>query len=167
MAVYFIKACESALIKIGFAVNPHQRLNALQCGSPEPLALIAVMPGGAAEEAKLHGRFSAHRARGEWFKPSPDLDALIEAHQCEPAMALVPEPVSPAPGYGFEQVVYRIRRYAYDHGLRPGGLAAKSGLALNTLRSLNEPGWNPTRRVVERIEAIIPADYCATPDRCA
>lgn len=154
MAVYFIQSAGNHSIKIGHGRDPQQRLSDLQCGNPWRLSLLATMPGGEAEEGALHARFAAFHLRGEWFRPNDELDALIEQHRISDAAP----PVRPD-GPGFDQVIYRIRRYAYDHGIRPAGLAAKTGLALNTLRLLHSSEWNPTLRIIKKIEGVIPADF--------
>lgn len=68
--VYFIQAAESGRVKIGIAANPVRRLAELQTGSPEPLRILGVIPGGARLESQLHARFADDRLHGEWFRPS-------------------------------------------------------------------------------------------------
>lgn len=75
--VYFIQSERGGPIKIGRAINPEQRLKQCQTGSPERLVLLAVISGGRDLERSLHARFAASRLRGEWFKPTPELIALI------------------------------------------------------------------------------------------
>lgn len=77
--VYFVMAARSGLIKIGSAVDPDARIRTLQTGSPEPLILVGVTLGGEAKERNLHRRFAADRSHGEWFHPSEELLAHIEA----------------------------------------------------------------------------------------
>lgn len=72
--VYFI-GC-GAFVKIGFAANADWRLKDLQVGSPHTLVLLATIPGGAAEEARLHRQFAAYRHRNEWFR----LDGTLAEH---------------------------------------------------------------------------------------
>lgn len=62
--VYFVLAAQARLIKIGFAANTAERLKSLQVGAPEPLRLLAELPGGPAREAELHRRFAAYRMQG-------------------------------------------------------------------------------------------------------
>lgn len=74
MTVYFIQAGKRGPIKIGFTDgHPVDRLNYLQCGSAVQLTLLGCAPGTERDEKALHRRFSAHRIRGEWFKPKPDV----------------------------------------------------------------------------------------------
>lgn len=49
--------------------------------SPEPLVLLATIPGGRAEEERLHERFDDDRDHGEWFRPSDALVALVEKYK--------------------------------------------------------------------------------------
>lgn len=55
--------------KIGRATNPRARLQSLQCGVPDDLALIHTVEVGAMAraEAAAHERFRLARLRGEWF----------------------------------------------------------------------------------------------------
>lgn len=76
-SVYFIEAQGTDLVKIGIAAKPQDRLGELQTASPHKLAILATMAGGRAEERRLHHRFAASRATGEWFHRTPELDALI------------------------------------------------------------------------------------------
>lgn len=77
--VYFIRAGASGAIKIGTTrSNPHARLRDLQTGNPDPLTLLAAMPGGADVERGLHERFADSRLTGEWFRPTDRLLGFIE-----------------------------------------------------------------------------------------
>lgn len=77
--IYFIQAEGVGHIKIGFteAEDAAARLVSLQIGSPVLLKLLGVIPGTMEDEKNLHRRFAAHRVTGEWFKPAPDLLALV------------------------------------------------------------------------------------------
>lgn len=70
--IYFIGALGGP-IKIGYGYDPQARLGELQVGNHQQLHLLATASGGRAEEMKLHQRFAAHRLRGEWFAPAPEL----------------------------------------------------------------------------------------------
>lgn len=73
------------LIKIGWTVNPTDRLETLQSMSPVILRILATMPGSMRTEQELHQRFGVHRRHGEWFEPADDLVAFIKA--LDPARA--------------------------------------------------------------------------------
>lgn len=75
--VYFIQA-ESGPIKIGVAYDPAERLAGLQIAHFEQLSLRATLSGGLALETDLHSRFAHLNIRGEWFRPAPDLLAVID-----------------------------------------------------------------------------------------
>lgn len=77
-AIYFIQDGEDGPIKIGSGRNPWLRLEHLQIGNPRELHIRAVVRTHRGYERELHQRFAAHRIRGEWFEPVPDLLALIE-----------------------------------------------------------------------------------------
>lgn len=75
--VYFIRAVQTGRIKIGFSSSPERRLKELEYGCPEDLELVTKIPGSFFREHDLHRQFAAHRARGEWFEPAPELLAYI------------------------------------------------------------------------------------------
>ena len=75
--VYFAQSTAGGPIKIGYSASPEARVASLECGSPFPLRVLKTIPGDAKVERSLHDRFAAHRLRGEWFAPHPDLLAFI------------------------------------------------------------------------------------------
>ena len=75
--VYFIQQGDGGPIKVGVACDPTRRLAELQTGCPDKLRLLATRPGGIQEEHRLHAQFAQSRIRGEWFRPSVELIALI------------------------------------------------------------------------------------------
>ena len=80
VTVYFIRAdCPVGYIKIGIANNPKGRLAGMQVHCPYLLRLLATSTGGRKVEKELHRRFHDAHVRGEWFRPTPELLAFIEA----------------------------------------------------------------------------------------
>ena len=77
--VYFIEG--DGKIKIGVAQYVESRLRVLQAGSPVPLKILAVCPGGYERESELHKRFADTRLYGEWFEASEDLMDFIQDMQ--------------------------------------------------------------------------------------
>lgn len=78
--VYFIQAgTRRGPIKIGRASNLAGRLSDIQTHNHEALYVLAAIPGGAAEEARMHEKFDRARIRGEWFTPSPELLSFISS----------------------------------------------------------------------------------------
>ncbi len=69
--VYFVRAGDA--IKIGRTGNLAARLRALATASAVPLELLAAVPGGAAQEARLHRRWRHLHIRGEWFRADEEL----------------------------------------------------------------------------------------------
>jgi hypothetical protein len=66
--IYFVQQGTDGPIKIGVSTDPEQRLRTLQSSSPQPLTLLAFMPGGVESERDLHRRFADGRLEGEWFR---------------------------------------------------------------------------------------------------
>lgn len=76
--VYFL--CEEAaeFVKIGWcADSPSKRCNELQTGCVRTLFVAATMPGDRLLEGKLHRHFAMERQRGEWFRMSERIAAII------------------------------------------------------------------------------------------
>ncbi|MEU4772952.1 GIY-YIG nuclease family protein [Micromonospora sp. NPDC023644] len=70
--VYFIKF--GPYVKIGYSTQLHGRLRAL--GKPTT-DVLAVIPGGYAEEQELHTRFKKARVINELFHATPELVEFI------------------------------------------------------------------------------------------
>ncbi len=75
--VYFARASDGR-IKIGTSRTPSKRRNSLASDSGMDVRILATTPGSYARERELHAQFAAHRLRGEWFAPAPELLAFIE-----------------------------------------------------------------------------------------
>lgn len=77
--VYFLAStCPPGLIKIGWARNIKKRLSQLQCGSPHPIRLVAVMRGATRlDEGAMHRLYAKRRYRGEWFWLCPEMAEQI------------------------------------------------------------------------------------------
>lgn len=82
--IYFVRAAAPCgLIKIGRSANVVARLEELRCSSPVELTLEGAFEANSSVEPALHILFDQDRVRGEWFRPSPALEALIDL--CRPA----------------------------------------------------------------------------------
>lgn len=77
MSVYYAAAPELRMVKIGFAADPWHRFSKIQSDSPCALKMLAIEEGGLALEASRHAQFAQHRARREWFRLSPEIEAHI------------------------------------------------------------------------------------------
>ena len=75
--VYFIQAGDDGPIKIGWAIDPWDRMATLQTGNPQTLHLRRWVTGTRSMERYLHRQFRADRIRGEWFAPSKELVRFI------------------------------------------------------------------------------------------
>jgi hypothetical protein len=77
---YFLRAdCEAKLVKIGHSVNLKWRLTGLQTQCPVQLSLIGLVQAPAGTELVLHETLATSRAHGEWFRPTPELEAIRAA----------------------------------------------------------------------------------------
>ncbi len=50
-----------------------------------------------------------------------------------------------------DQTIAKVRTEAQQQGLRPATLARRSGLALNTLRDMYSPDWNPRVETLRKV----------------
>lgn len=72
MFVYFIQAGDGGPVKIGIASDPEKRLAEMQVGNHVELILLAVRPGSADLERRIHARLLPGLIRGEWFRADTD-----------------------------------------------------------------------------------------------
>lgn len=77
--VYFVEGPDGS-IKIGHSRNVSRRVKTIQALNPTATLLLD-LPGGIVAERDLHQRFAKHRLDGEWFRPAPELLALIASHR--------------------------------------------------------------------------------------
>lgn len=73
MPLYVIRAGDDGPVKIGIATDVKRRIAGFQTSQPERLHLLHMFEGGRDEERALHARFKAHRIKGEWFEPIPEI----------------------------------------------------------------------------------------------
>lgn len=74
--VYFALCVGTTHIKIGRTTGrPEKRIGKFQ--NSAPVELMLAIPGGGAEERKLHGEFGSLRTHGEWFRAGSELTDFI------------------------------------------------------------------------------------------
>lgn len=76
--IYFARDTGCGLIKIGYSRKPAKRIAGLSYELKRPVRLLAVARGSRRTERHLHDLFIEDRYEGEWFFPSPALDALVD-----------------------------------------------------------------------------------------
>jgi hypothetical protein len=76
----YMVACHDH-VKIGYATSMRDRLSTMQVGNPYPIRHLNTFKTDDMEgtERRLHDRFWAYRARGEWFKMPSRLIARLAA----------------------------------------------------------------------------------------
>ena len=82
--IYFVQFGSDGPIKIGMTTGNtlatvYTHIKSLQTASPYGLHLIAVMPGKAGTEQKIHKKFSSTRLQGEWFLSDETLLTFIRS----------------------------------------------------------------------------------------
>lgn len=80
--VYFIESGQGGPVKIGYTATNRSiaaRVRSLQGGNPEQLYVVAtVLDAGPRTEKRVHRRLAASRLRGEWFRRTDEVDALVD-----------------------------------------------------------------------------------------
>jgi DNA-binding XRE family transcriptional regulator len=162
-AVYFIREESSGAIKIGVAKDVYRRLSFLRTAHSSELTLLGVIAGDGLREAALHRQFQHIRLRGEWFRPEPDLLALIAQEAACPMQPRSRKRAELGQTFGFTLLVdisiARIRAYAQHMGWTRNRLATEAGLAESTIRAIESAEWSPTADTLRRLEGIIPEDF--------
>jgi hypothetical protein len=75
--VYLIS--DGTFYKIGYSLNPIERLQHLQGANPRKLEIVGTIRGGYKKECQLHAKYEHLRVQGEWF--SKDKSILEEFRQ--------------------------------------------------------------------------------------
>lgn len=76
--IYFAQATDGGPVKIGTSADVDTRLHQLEQHYGKPLALLATLPGGREEEARIHARFAHLRlGRTEQFLPNRELMSFL------------------------------------------------------------------------------------------
>ena len=89
--IYAIRCGENGPIKFGYAKDPRKRLLQLQTSHHEILQLLACeqsMDDEAAEQI-VHAKCAPYRIRGEWFRPSERVMAVVESMKTGDAAAKI------------------------------------------------------------------------------
>lgn len=55
--------------------------------------------------------------------------------------------------------IERIRAYVREKGWSRLRVAREAGMADTVLRKFNDADWNPTRETLQKLSAIVPADF--------
>lgn len=131
--VYFVWDGEA--IKIGFSGSATHRLIALQSSHPRRLKILHKIPGTMADEKRLHQQFAHLNIHGEWFRPGPDLMAMIEGRDY--ALDQIIE---------VENVRIELSRWAADKSKKVREACRPIDFALEAVVT-GKPFWNPTGQI--------------------
>lgn len=146
--IYFIQEGPDGAIKIGWGADPVSRLRAFQVGNSAVLKLLGSIPAFPDEEIGWHVRFAACQKRSEWFYPTAELLAAINA-------ALGAEPVKPAECVPAQGRVTGADVYAWmrSEGMEVHELARKLRYSVpHVANALFVNGFSP--RMAYRLEAL-------------
>lgn len=137
-SLYVVQA-QSGLVKIGIAKDPAARLEALQTGSPEHLALVHThmpedFPADAVERA-AHDILRSMRRKGEWFEVS--VEQAIDAIQAGLDRLRNPKPPRPETVDGPKAA----RAWRDKRGFTRDQLAELIGHSASTIRQMELGHW--------------------------
>lgn len=68
MAVYWLRADDTDLVKVGYAKDVSARMRTLWTGSPHTFTVLRTELGNRFLEAALHRHYWPKHHKGEWFK---------------------------------------------------------------------------------------------------
>lgn len=92
--VYFLLAPDIGRLKIGFSIDPSNRVGDLSTCSPVKLELLKTVKASSDLEQLLHHLLKKKKVHGEWFEATPGLLAFIkrlkEGQKLAPEDLLVP-----------------------------------------------------------------------------
>jgi len=78
VTIYFIQAGDDGPVKIGWSRNAERRLRDLDRQMPWKLHLRRTIEAPRDYETRLHTHFREHHIRGEWFRPAPEIQAVMD-----------------------------------------------------------------------------------------
>lgn len=146
--IYFVRPVGMlGPIKIGFSTVPESRLLSLAVWSPFPLEIVATAPGTFRLEMKIHNCFAHLHLHREWFSPSRELVAAIDAIRDGKPLEDVIDLASPTGSIRSQRAVRNKSRTecakvraSYAHRLRHlvNRESAKRGERLSTPRMADE-----------------------------
>jgi len=113
--VYFALCPAIDMLKIGWSVDPGQRIVSLQPGVPFPVEMITARPGSKADEKALHLRYSDLRVSGEWFRYGPQLKSLVSRTLAKHGATPWPGQVRYTKDQWLLERAVRARRACYIH----------------------------------------------------
>jgi hypothetical protein len=74
--LYFVRAGDA--LKIGRTTNIAARLAKMQVDNHEELNCLLLARGQGLAERAWHRHLRAHRIRGEWFRWTPEIEAIMQ-----------------------------------------------------------------------------------------
>lgn len=167
MPLYLFHAPTLSLCKIGFANNIERRFKAVQTSCPAPLAIIAKRDGGRWDEAILHQELSGHRAHGEWFFFSDEVEKIFRNFSF--GVGLVDCKLQHSPrSYGSNT----LARWMSREQLTDSNLAHQLGVnhtsVMRWRRGLFPPDWKSLVALAEITNgAVMPNDFLPVAQKIA
>ena len=140
MAVYFMRRKDGVgPIKIGTATDVKRRFDSINAMVPDEVVILATIQGNVYDEGRIHGVFAHARHRGEWFRPTAGVMALVDHCRSLPDGERIAYPTlrryadldGAAPASAWDRMLLAADGSGVDTSSR--GLARATGLAANTL----------------------------------
>ena len=94
--LYFLQVAGGGPIKIGYTRDVRSRLTSLGAWSPWPLEVLHAIEAPPIAEVYCLELFRAHKMRGEWCHPAPEILQFIDAIKATGVVRGCPQPITPA-----------------------------------------------------------------------
>lgn len=147
--IYFLRRASGGPIKIGFSIDPWDRIKGLQTGCSDDLVFLGVLSGTMDDELDLHEGFTKYRGRGEWFEPAQEILEFIsenchalEKPEVQEKVRRPRKGLSPLELDLFKNVAYEIfgKRAAKRETARAAGVTEKA--VENWFTGASTPGFD-------------------------
>jgi predicted XRE-type DNA-binding protein len=143
MAVYIIRAGDTEMVKIGWAVSSvEKRVADLQCAHYEALRILRVFDGAQRAERWLHDYFCAQRIRREWFRFVDEMLTIVL-----PANLLTIPPTTKPP--------LALRTMIRQADLTQAVVAANLGVAPSMISHISRGYGRLQPRLVPKLAALL------------
>ncbi len=145
--IYFIRAEEPGLVKVGKSSNVEGRLKGMAPGCPFALELVGVLRNVLSrQEFLIHRKFAHLRQRGEWFLDTAEL----RYYYLNPYILDDPEKVE-----SVSLIARNIRKYRHEQFIEADELAEAVGLTRQTIYDYEGGRAKPSRKSIRKIAEFL------------
>ena len=110
--IYVILDEQDNTVKIGFSINPRERLAHLQIGNGRRLQLIQTFVGDAVTEFDIHSEIYHYNVSGEWFQYNDYVKSVLQRYKENSFDPKNPKFLNGAAGH--KDPIYAYQNYLLD-----------------------------------------------------